>query len=191
MMKRLHPRHLTCAMTFLAAGLLATSAVAQQPTAAPTVQTQLASDVQNLSDKFEGLARVMAGKYDWRPGQGVRSVGEVFNLIIGENRMLTGLLTAAPQGGARAGGGPAGRAAQPAPVTDPAEMQEALKASYAALRQAVTGLSAAELNANVKLFGRDLTKQGATLFLLLDQHEHLGQSIAYARTNNVVPPWSK
>ena len=191
MMKRFRPRHLACTMTFLAAGLLATSAVAQQPTAAPTVQTQLASDVQNLSDKFEGLARVMAGKYDWRPGQGVRSVGEVFNLIIGENRMLTGLLTAAPHGGARAGGAPAGRAAQPAPITDPAEMQEALKASYAALRQAVTGLSAAELNANVKLFGRDLTKQGATLFLLLDQHEHLGQSIAYARTNNVVPPWSK
>jgi hypothetical protein len=24
-----------------------------------------------------------------------------------------------------------------------------------------------------------------------DQHEHLGQSIAYARTNGVVPPWSK
>jgi hypothetical protein len=27
--------------------------------------------------------------------------------------------------------------------------------------------------------------------LLSDQHEHLGQSIAYARVNGVVPPWSK
>jgi hypothetical protein len=41
------------------------------------------------------------------------------------------------------------------------------------------------------LFGRDTTKQGAALMLLMDQHEHLGQSIAYARSNSVVPPWSK
>ena len=27
--------------------------------------------------------------------------------------------------------------------------------------------------------------------LLFDQHEHLGQSIAYARSNGVVPPWSQ
>jgi hypothetical protein len=32
--------------------------------------------------KFTGLARVMAGKYDWKPGQGVRSVSDVFNLIV-------------------------------------------------------------------------------------------------------------
>jgi hypothetical protein len=40
------------------------------------------------------------------------------------------------------------------------------------------------------LFGRDTTKQGAALMLLMDQHEHLGQSIAYARSNKVTPPWS-
>jgi uncharacterized damage-inducible protein DinB len=43
----------------------------------------------------------------------------------------------------------------------------------------------------VKLFGRNTTKGGALMILLEDQHEHLGQSIAYARTNGVVPPWSK
>jgi uncharacterized damage-inducible protein DinB len=43
----------------------------------------------------------------------------------------------------------------------------------------------------VKLFGRDMTKQAALMLILADQHEHLGQSIAYARTNGVVPPWSK
>ena len=45
--------------------------------------------------------------------------------------------------------------------------------------------------APVKLFGRDMTKQSALMLVLEDQHEHLGQSIAYARTNGVVPPWSK
>jgi uncharacterized damage-inducible protein DinB len=38
------------------------------------------------------------------------------------------------------------------------------------------------------VFGRDMTKQGALMLILENQHEHLGQSIAYARTNGVVPP---
>ena len=57
--------------------------------------------------------------------------------------------------------------------------------------KAITGLSDNDLQAPVKLFGRDMTKQGALMLLLEDQHEHLGQSIAYARSNGVVPPWSK
>jgi hypothetical protein len=32
---------------------------------------------------------------------------------------------------------------------------------------------------------------GALMLILNDQHEHLGQSIAYARSNSVVPPWSE
>jgi uncharacterized damage-inducible protein DinB len=48
-----------------------------------------------------------------------------------------------------------------------------------------------DLQAPVKLFGRDMTKLGALMLILEDQHEHLGQSIAYARSNGVVPPWSK
>ena len=122
----------------------------------------------------------MAGKYDWRPGQGVRSVGEVLNLIVTENKLLVGVLSGTPAQGAPA-----------APITDPAAMQEALRGSYAAVSKAISGLSAADLQTPVKIFGRDTTKQGALFMLLFDQHEHLGQSIAYARSNSVVPPWSK
>ena len=52
-------------------------------------------------------------------------------------------------------------------------------------------LSDNDLQAPVKLFGRDMTKLGALMLILDDQHEHLGQSIAYARSNSVVPPWSE
>jgi uncharacterized damage-inducible protein DinB len=69
--------------------------------------------------------------------------------------------------------------------------QEALKASYANLQKAITGLSDKDLQTRVKLFGEDMTKQDALMLILEDQHEHLGQSIAYARTNRVVPPWSE
>jgi uncharacterized damage-inducible protein DinB len=144
------------------------------------MQAAFAKDAGTLSDKFTGLAQVMAGKYEWKPGQGVRSVGDVFNLIVEENGLLADALT-----------GKTNTGAEPAPITDPGKMQDALKASYANLQKAITGLSDNDLQAPVKLFGRDMTKQGALLLILGDQHEHLGQSIAYARSNGVVPPWSK
>ncbi len=169
--------------TALALTLLLPSARlhAQAPEAPSNLQAALASDASKLSDKFAGLAGVMAGKYDWKPGAGVRSVGDVFNLIVMENNMLTGVLTNTPaQPGAR-----------PAPITEPAKLQEALKTSYANLEKAINALTDSDLKTPVKLFGMDLTKQQAVMLLIGDQHEHLGQSIAYARVNGVVPPWSK
>lgn len=148
--------------------------------AQPAVQAALAKDTAALSSKFTALAGAMAGKYEWKPGEGVRSVGDVFNLIVMENGMLTGVLTGTPR-----------QSGRPAPITDPAKMQEALRASYESLQKAITGLSESDLSTPVKLFGMDMTKQGAILFLLNDQHEHLGQSIAYARSNGIKPPWSK
>ena len=180
-------RHVACALTLAVASLNASPARAQQAGAAPpptttvTIQAALAGDVGTLAEKFEGLAKVMAGKYDWKPGEGVRSVGDVFNLIVNENKMLVGVLAGKPAGP---------RGARPAPITDPAELQAALRASYADLKQALAALSESDLKATVRMFGRETTKQGAALLLLFDQHEHLGQSIAYARSNGVVPPWS-
>ena len=168
-------------MCALAVALLAaplTAPLAQAPPAG--MQAAWGKDAGTLSDKFTGLARVMSGKYDWKPGQGVRSVGDVFNLIVKENGLLAGVLSGTPNTGA-----------QPAPITDPEKMQEALKASYVNLQKAITGLSDNDLQTRVKLFGEDMTKQDALMLILEDQHEHLGQSIAYARTNGVVPPWSK
>jgi uncharacterized damage-inducible protein DinB len=172
-MKKILTQYAVCA---LAVVLMVPLAQAQPA----GVQAAFAKDAGTLSEKFSALARVMSGKYDWKPGQGVRSVGEVFNLIVKENGLLAGVLSGTPNTGA-----------PPAPITDPEKMQEALKASYLNLQKAITGLSDNDLQATVKLFGRDWTKQDALMHILADQHEHLGQSIAYARSNSVVPPWSK
>ena len=174
-MRTIRTRTIACAVAMAAVLSLA-------PLRAQTTQAALSKEAGTLSDKFAGLARVMAGKYDWKPGEGVRSVGDVFNLIVTENGLLAGTLTGA--GGGRGGG----RGAQ---VIEPEKLQEALKTSYANLQKAIEGLSDADLKAPVKMFGRDMTKEGAVRFLFGDQHEHLGQSIAYARSNGVVPPWSK
>ena len=143
-------------------------------------QAAFGEDAGTLSKKFTGLARVMSGKYEWKPSQGVRSVGDVFNLIVEENGLLADALT-----------GKTNTRAEPAPITDPGKLQEALKDSYANLQKAITGLSDNDLQTHVKLFGEDMTKRDAVMLILEDQHEHLGQSIAYARSNGVVPPWSK
>ncbi len=175
-MKKILTQFGVCALAIIAAVSVAPSQ-AQVP--AQSVQAGLSQEAGKLSDKFTGLARVMAGKYDWKPGQGVRSVGEVFNLIAAENGYLARTLTGAAAGD------------WPPDITDPQKLQEALKTSYANLQQTIAGLSDADLKAPVKLFGKDMTKEGAIRYLFADQHEHLGQSIAYARSNGVVPPWSK
>src|SRR5512144_94043 len=90
------------------------------------LQAAFARDAGTLSEKFTGLARVMSGKYDWKPAQGVRSVADVFNLIVRENGLLAGVLSGTPN-----------PAAAPAPITDPEQLQEALKASYLHLQKAI------------------------------------------------------
>ena len=67
------------------------------------IQAAFKEDAGTFSDKFTALARVMSGKYDWKPGQGVRSVGDVFNLIVTENRMLASALLGTPNTEAKAG----------------------------------------------------------------------------------------
>src|SRR5215467_5471352 len=126
------------------------------------LQAAFARDAGTLSAKFTGLARVMSGKYDWKPAQGVRSVADVFNLIVKENGLLAGVLS-----------GSANTGAPPAPITDPEQMQDALRASYVNLRETMAGLSYNDLLTTVKLFGRDWTKQDAVMYVLDDQHEHL------------------
>jgi uncharacterized damage-inducible protein DinB len=174
-MRTVRTKTIACAVAMAAVLSLA-------PLRAETTQAALSREAGTLSDKFAGLARVMAGKYDWKPGAGVRSVGDVFNLIVTENALLVETLTGA-SGGRGDGSG--------AQIIAPEKLQDALKTSYANVQKAIEGLSDADLKAPVKLFGREMTKEGAVRFLFGDQHEHLGQSIAYARSNGVVPPWSK
>ena len=113
-MEKILTQYVVCA---LAAALMVPLAQAQSQPAG--LQAAFAKDAGTLSEKFTGLARVMAGKYDWRPGQGVRSVAEVFNLIVKENGLLAGVLSGTPSS-----------SASPAPIEDPEKMQEALNLQH-------------------------------------------------------------
>jgi hypothetical protein len=65
-----------------------------------------------------------------------------------------------------------------------------MKASFTHFRDAVNATPDADADTNVKLFGRDFTKRKLLLATAEHAGEHLGQSIAYARVNGIVPPWS-
>ena len=77
-------------------------------------------------------------------------------------------------------------------VTEKAKVIEALKQSFDHARKALRDTPDAQWDEKVKLFGRiDSSKRGVFLTLINHAHEHLGQSIAYARSNGVAPPWSE
>jgi hypothetical protein len=54
----------------------------------------------------------------------------------------------------------------------------------------VSGLSDEDRAREVVFFGLTVDIGTAVSLMANDMHEHLGQSIAYARMNQIVPPWS-
>jgi hypothetical protein len=65
-----------------------------------------------------------------------------------------------------------------------------LTKSFAFVKQSLTTTSPAKLGESVTMFGQPFTGQSAWILAVTHLHEHLGQMIAYARTNGVKPPWS-
>ena len=66
-----------------------------------------------------------------------------------------------------------------------------LTESFAAVRKALEDATAGGLSRDVEFFGRRTTVRG--ILTEIDTHvaEHMGQAIAYARMNGIVPPWSR
>ena len=182
----------------LSAGLSA-SLAAQAPTTTSTQVTTMRAapaapsgfraeylaEIDDVGKKLVDLAQAMpADKYSWRPAPGVRSVGEVYVHVVAGNSTLPSFLGAPRMEGVS-------RDSEKT-VTDKARIVELLRKSIAHARAAAAGVADADLDKRVKTFGdREMTER-QVLFRILDHmHEHLGQSIAYARSNGVTPPWSE
>ena len=68
---------------------------------------------------------------------------------------------------------------------------EHLNKGFAHAKKELEALDASNLTGKRKVMGRDLSVSDIGFAIGGDLHEHLGQLIAYARTNHIVPPWSK
>lgn len=168
--------------------LVAPTALAQSanPANATGVRKEVIAQLADAEQKLVALAEAMpAEKYGWRPAPGVRSVSEVFVHMVGANYQIPAM---------------AGVSRKPdvalsrdmeSTVTDKAQVIDMLKKSFAFAKQGVMDLSDAQMDKPVDLFGTPSTGRGVLLLTTTHAHEHLGQAIAYARMNGIVPPWSR
>jgi uncharacterized damage-inducible protein DinB len=147
------------------------------------LKAEYLANFDDTAKKFISLAeKVPADKYSYKPGEGVRTIGQVFVHIVGANAF-----------GSNSFGLPAtdiklSRDMEKT-LTDKAEIVTLLKKVMEHSRKAIEmGMDAQEKE--TKLFGRAMSNAGAALTLITHMHEHLGQSIAYARGAGVTPPWS-
>jgi peptidylprolyl isomerase len=159
-------------------------------TPAPSAAADLLLPFGEMEAHVLALAKaVPEDKYSWRPGAGVRSFREVFLHIAYGNKLLLTI----------------SNGAKPEDVTKQIEEQskgeveplskdkviEALTESFAAVRTVLESARPQGLTRDIQFFGTATTRRG--VLANLDTHiaEHLGQAIAYARVNGIVPPWSQ
>jgi uncharacterized damage-inducible protein DinB len=148
------------------------------------LKPQALLDLADLQKKFVSLAKaVPADKYNWRPMQGVRSFGEVFLHVAGTNFQLAPALGAPSIPGFKADG-------YDKSDMDKAQIIGKLDQSFKYFRDAIEKMSNADFKKPLKQFGPDANAGDVVYLMVTHTHEHLGQSIAYARMNGIVPPWT-
>ncbi len=148
-------------------------------------RSSLLKSFDEASGKILDLAdAIPESAYDWRPMEGVSSVSDVLGHLTETNRSVGTMLGVTPPEG-----------------LDHKTVAEAIKTKAGALavtrqgiefiRGVLAGMVAADLLPEVKVFGSNAPKLRVALLPVDHAHEHLGQLIAYARMNRIVPPWSK
>ena len=138
----------------------------------------------HVSKQLTELAEAIpADKYSWRPAPGVRSVSEVFMHIAIANFWL--LSVTGPKMPADLTDG------MEKSVTAKADVISWLKRSLEAVKTARTLLKPGDLQRKVKIEGKVVTVDGMYLRIIIHDNEHMGQLVAYARMNGIVPPWSQ
>lgn len=184
---------------FIAVALAAQSAGAPKPTGqaqtaasqdktSPSydMKAQALLDLQALQKKYAELAEAIpADKYNWRPEAGVRSVSELFLHVAGANfgipTMMSGT-TPSPD---------YHRDGFEKSTTDKTQVIDQLNKSFAYAIAAVEKMSNADFAKPEKKLGPDANDGDVVYILVTHNHEHLGQSIAYARMNGITPPWTE
>lgn len=182
----------------LAARLLTTIAallIASAPAVAQTPQGvigELVKDITDVETKVIGLAKAMPeAAWAWRPSAPARSTGEVFLHIAADNYFLPAMVgIAAPAETGITKEYKTAVAFEKKSMARDAVIAE-LQKSFAFLKKSMTETPDAKVEEAVDLFGRKSTRRGVWITTATHLHEHLGQLIAYARANNIVPPWSK
>jgi uncharacterized damage-inducible protein DinB len=183
-------RQLTC--VFTAAALLLGLTAPAGAQSREGLMGDLIRDVNEVEKKIMDLAKAMpAPAHEWRPAKGVRSTAEVLMHVAADNYFMPAVMgTAAPAETGITKEYKTTAAFEKKTVSREALFAE-LHKSFAFLKDTMAAVPEAKLNDPAEAFGQKTTNRGMWILTVTHLHEHLGQLIAYARSNNVVPPWSK
>ena len=170
----------------------AVPALAQTPASAG-LMGDLIKAVTDVESKITQLAKALPpAAHDWRPSKGARSTGEVFVHIAADNYFLPAALgVPAPAETGINGKDYKSAVAFEKKAMTREQVAAELQKSFAFLKQSMAGVPDAKTSDAVEVFGQKTTARSMWITTVTHLHEHLGQLIAYARANNVTPPWSK
>jgi uncharacterized damage-inducible protein DinB len=186
----LHAPVPTLRRALAAAGLCLTLAAPAAAQAKSGLMADLAADVQQAKGKIMGLAKAMPdAAFDWRPDTSARSTKEVFAHIAADNYFIPTAAGATAPAESGIGDDFKTVAAYEKKPRTKAELIAELEKSFVFLEQQMAAATEASLSTPSKW--PKMNKQQLWIATATHLHEHLGQLIAYARSNKVTPPWSK
>ena len=163
-----------------------TESSADKTTPSYDMKAQSILDMQQLQKKYVELAQALpADKFNWRPEAGARSISELFLHVAGANYGIPTMMSGtAPAPGYKKDGFETS-------TTDKAKIIDQLNQSFTFAIASVQKMTNADFAKAEKKLGPDANDGDVVYILVTHNHEHLGQSIAYARTNGITPPWTE
>lgn len=148
------------------------------------MKAQSIYDLQDLQKKFVGLAEAIpAEKFTWRPAEGVRSISEVYLHVAAGNYGILHLMGVEVPAGVDNKG-------MEKSTTDKAKVIAELNKSFLNAIAVVSAMTNAEFAKPQPKLGPEGNSGDVIYLLVTHLHEHLGQAIANARANGIVPPWT-
>ncbi|ASV31195.1 DinB family protein [Maribacter cobaltidurans] len=153
---------------------------AQENLTQNTIQGLLKGNQDQVIQLAEAFSE---NQYDWRPMEGVNSVADALLHVASANYFI----------GTKMGFAPPEDVDIMAlgKITGKDNIITALKESNAWVLDKLNEVSTDELANEVDFGFMKMNKLGGLLIIMEHNGEHKGQLIAYARSNGVVPPWSK
>jgi uncharacterized damage-inducible protein DinB len=160
------------------------SAAADHTPPSYDMKAQSLQDLGQVQKKFVDLANALpADKFTWRPAADSRSFAEVFLHVAAERYQILALMGATPPAGFD------GKTFEKS-TTDKARLVEELNKSWDFTQKTISAMANADFAKAIPKLGPDANAGDVVYILVTDAHEHLGQSVAYARENGIVPPWT-
>ena len=161
-----------------------TEAAADHSAPSYDMKAQALLDLEGVQKKFVDLANALpADKFTWRPSADSRSFAEVFLHVAGERYQILGLGGAVPPAEFN------GKTFEKS-TTDKAQIVAELNRTWEFAQKTINGMSNADFAKLLPKLGPQANAGDVVYILVADAHEHLGQLVAYARVNGVVPPWT-